>query len=65
MLALLTVAVNLSDLYMLQWPWLKEEHRKLYFANKCASTDDYTMLQDKINLVEQEQAKRLKKINRL
>ena len=55
----------MSDLYMLQWPWLKEEHRKLYFANKCANTDDYTMLQEKINLVEQEQAKRLKKINRL
>ena len=49
---------------MLKWPWIKEEHRNLYFANKCANTDDYTSLQEKINLIEQEQAKRLKKIKR-
>ena len=64
LLALLTVAVNISDVIMLKWPWIKEEHRNLYFANKCANTDDYTSLQDKINLIEQEQAKRLKKIKR-
>ena len=64
LLALLTVAINISDVIMLKWPWIKEEHRNLYFANKCANTDDYTSLQEKINLIEQEQAKRLKKIKR-
>lgn len=52
LLALLTVAVNISDLIMLNFPWIKEEHRKLYFLNKCQNTEDYTSLQEKINLIE-------------
>lgn len=53
-LALLNIAATICDVIMLNWPWLPEEHRKLYFRYKCEDTEDFTSLQEKINLVETE-----------
>ncbi len=55
LLALLNIAVTISDLIMLKLPWIPEEHRRMYFEYKCETTDDYTSLQDKINMIESEQ----------
>jgi hypothetical protein len=43
---------------------LPEEHRELYFRYKCENSEDFSNLQEKINLIKTEQQKRLKKIKR-
>ncbi|TNV72523.1 hypothetical protein FGO68_gene6281 [Halteria grandinella] len=63
-LALLSIATTISDVIMLNLPMLPEEHRRLYFAYKCENSEDFTNLQEKINLIKTEQQKRLKKIKR-
>lgn len=63
-LALLNIATTISDVIMLNLPMLPEEHRRLYFGYKCENSEDFTNLQEKINLIKTEQQKRLKKIKR-
>lgn len=53
-LALLNIATTISDVIMLNLPMLPAEHRKLYFNYKCENSEDFTNLQEKINLIKKE-----------
>jgi hypothetical protein len=41
-LALLTIAITITDIIMLHFPWLK--HRKLYFRYKIEDSEDFSNL---------------------
>lgn len=53
-LALLNIVATLCDLIMLYCPLLKKEHREKYFDYKIEDSEDFSNLQEKINLIEKE-----------
>eukprot|EP00347_Sterkiella_histriomuscorum_P000775 403374552 len=63
-LALLNIAATLCDLIMLYCPLLKKEHREKYFDYKIEDSEDFSNLQERVDLIEKEQEKRLKKIKK-
>ena len=63
-LALLNIAATVCDLIMLYCPLLKKEHREQYMNYKLEDSEDFSSLQEKLDLVEKEQEKRLKKIKK-
>jgi len=52
--ALLTIAKVLTDLIMLYFPLLPKTHRQLYLHYKIEDSEDFSDLQEKINLIEKE-----------
>lgn len=64
LLALLNIAVTISDLIMLRAPFLPELHRKLYFKYKIEDSEDFSNLQEKLDIIDKEQEKRMKKLKR-
>ncbi|CDW76075.1 p2x purinoceptor 4 [Stylonychia lemnae] len=63
-LALLNIVATVCDLIMLYCPLLKKEHREKYNDYKIEDSEDFSNLQEKIDLIEKEQEKRLKKIKK-
>ena len=63
-LALLNIAIAICDIIMLYCPCLNKEHREMYGKYKIEDSEDFSNLQEKLDLIEKEQEKRLKKIQR-
>lgn len=53
-LALLNIVATICDLIMLYCPLINKQHREQYFDYKIEDSEDFSNLQEKLDLVEKE-----------